>query len=48
LKITKTAQFGVLKEILLQTKKEASAMVEKLANNFVHIRKTKQELWFQL
>ena len=40
--------FGVLKEILLQRKKEAKEMAEKCASNFVLSRKTKQEFKFLL
>jgi len=34
---------GVLKEILLQRKREAKEMAEKLANSFVLLRKIKLE-----
>jgi len=48
LKITKMGPYGVLKEILLQRNQEAKEMAEKLVNNFVLLRKTKQEFKFQL
>jgi len=46
--ITKMGPYGVLKEILLQRNQEAKEMAEKLVNNFVLLRKTKQEFKFQL
>jgi hypothetical protein len=39
-------QYGVLKEILLQRSLEAKEMAERLANNFVLLRKIKQEYRF--